>query len=147
MVHGFGAGIFFDIIKHHDIPFHIYAVLDITPQDHNHMQIFSNIQHISSNIDQFLSYIHASLSLNIQYYYFAIYELQSKAGSQRYFKYQLEIMSCLQANHKLMIIALQLHYSIGRSITDKIQLDLTPNQWVMSKHCFNFTEFGDSIDG
>ena len=121
--------------------------MDIHPQGRNLMQSFAEVPHIFSNTTELVAFISNALHCSIHGYYVTVPALYSRADNNRYFRYQLEIIQKLKAYHKLSMIAFQMHPCTTRSITDKFESELELNNWIISKQCCKFPEFGDSIDG
>ena len=119
IVHGWGSGTFFDSIKQNSVPFTVHAAMDIYPQGRNLMQSFANVPHIFSNSDELLTYITRALNCSVQGDFVTIPALDSRSDNNRYFRYQIEIIARLKQNHKLMMIAFQMHDCTTRTITDK----------------------------
>ena len=46
-----------------------------------------------------------------------------------------------------MLVVFHLHKNVSRSVVDHFQSNLKSSNWIISKQCFQFTEYGNSIDG
>lgn len=68
IVHGFGPGTFFGAIMNEGTPFIVRASMDVHQESRTLMQSFADIEHISSNFGELLSYLRNNLSSNIQGY-------------------------------------------------------------------------------